>query len=121
MINVIGDNVIFLSFLFIILSFFFYTIAFFKRSNLFSSIGKRSLLSVLILLTVSIVLIEFQLITKDYTQFNEYDPVVNIGSASPEEIKFAQQKAYRYYFRPKWLMKHGLNTSLRLLRNSFKI
>ena len=67
MINVIGDNVIFLSFLFIILSFFFYTIAFFKRSNLFSSIGKRSLLSVLILLTVSIVLIEFQLITKDYT------------------------------------------------------
>ena len=67
MINIIGDNLIFISFLFILLSFLSYSFSFYKKNSLFSELGKRSLSIVLIILTFAIFLLEFQLITKDYS------------------------------------------------------
>ena len=67
MINIIGDNLVFISFLFILLSFLSYSFSFYKKNNLFSELGKRSLSIVLIILTFAIFLLEFQLITKDYS------------------------------------------------------
>ena len=67
MINIIGDNLVFISFLFILLSFLSYSFSFYKKNSLFSELGKRSLSIVLIILTFAIFLLEFQLITKDYS------------------------------------------------------
>ena len=67
MINIIRDNLIFISFLFILLSFLSYSFSFYKKNSLFSELGKRSLSIVLIILTFAIFLLEFQLITKDYS------------------------------------------------------
>jgi len=67
LINIIGDNLIFISFLFILLSFLSYSFSFYKKNSLFSELGKRSLSIVLIILTFAIFLLEFQLITKDYS------------------------------------------------------
>lgn len=67
MINIIGDNLIFISFLFILLSFLSYSFSFYKKNSLFSELGKRSLSIVLIILTFAIFLLEFQLIKKDYS------------------------------------------------------
>ena len=67
MININGDNLIFISFLFILLSFLSYSFSFYKKNSLFSELGKRSLSIVLIILTFAIFLLEFQLITKDYS------------------------------------------------------
>jgi len=67
LINIIGDNLVFISFLFILLSFLSYSFSFYKKNSLFSELGKRSLSIVLIILTFAIFLLEFQLITKDYS------------------------------------------------------
>ncbi len=53
-----------------------------------------------------------QLITDDFTQFTEYKPVVNIGSATPTEVSHAHARAYRsFYLRWGWMIsawtKHG--------------
>ena len=65
MINIIGDNLVFISFLFILLSFLSYSFSFYKKNSLFSELGKRSLSIVLIILTFAIFILEFQLISKD--------------------------------------------------------
>jgi len=57
------------------------------------------------------------LITKDFTKFNEYQPVVDIKTSTPEEVIAYASKAYRYYLRPQWLLPYGVKTSFRLLRN----
>ena len=67
MINLLGDNVLFISFLFILISFIFYWIAFVKKNDLFVELGRRSLLVTTILLSISIILLEYLLITKDYS------------------------------------------------------
>ena len=47
------------------------------------------------------------LITDDFTRFNEYEPVVDIGTATPQEVAAAAREAYRYYSRAAWLRRHG--------------
>ena len=52
--------------------------------------------------------LEKNLITKDYSNFNEYTPVVKIKGVNPERISYYVNKAYNsYYFRFSWLKKHG--------------
>jgi len=67
LINIIGDNLIFISFLFVLLSFLSYGFSFYKKNSLVSELGRRSLAIVLTILTIAIFLLEFQLITKDYS------------------------------------------------------
>jgi radical SAM superfamily enzyme YgiQ (UPF0313 family) len=58
------------------------------------------------------------LLTSDYTQFNEYQPVVEIGTATAQEVRDAHAKAYRqYYMRPSWILRNGASTAVRLLQN----
>ena len=60
-------------------------------------------------------LVEKQLITDDFTQFTEYDPVLDIGTSSVQEVKSAHTKAYsEYYLRWDWLKYHGVSTTFRL-------
>ncbi len=59
-----------------------------------------------------------QLITTDFTQFTEYKPVVDIGTATPADVSRAQARAYRrFYLRPGWMLRYGLGTLLRLIAN----
>lgn len=57
------------------------------------------------------------LLTRDFTQFNEYQPVVDIKTSTPDEVIAAAQTAYQYYLRPQWLLPYAVPTSLRLIRN----
>jgi len=58
------------------------------------------------------------LLTDDYAEFTEYQPVADIMTASPEEVRSAARKAYRYYLRPSWLLKFGAPTLYRFIINS---
>ena len=87
MINLLGDNVLFISFLFILISFIFYWIAFVKKNDLFVELGRRSLLVTTILLSISIILLEYLLITKDYSNLyvvknvsNDLEPLYSATS-----------------------------------------
>lgn len=61
-----------------------------------------------------------QLITADFTQFTEYKPVVDIGTATPQEVSNAHARAYRrFYLRGRWMLRHGASTLLRLIANQF--
>jgi radical SAM superfamily enzyme YgiQ (UPF0313 family) len=58
------------------------------------------------------------LLTTDYTQFNEYQPVVEIGTATAQEVRDAHAHAYRkYYLRPSWLLQNGATTAIRMIQN----
>jgi len=58
------------------------------------------------------------LLTTDYTEFNEYQPVVDIGTSTPDEVRSAHGRAYRdYYLRPSWLASNGPKTFVRLIQN----
>tara|TARA_B100000925_G_C22006978_1_gene474150 strand:- start:1750 stop:3651 length:1902 start_codon:yes stop_codon:yes gene_type:complete len=87
LINLLGDNVLFISFLFILISFIFYWIAFVKKNDLFVELGRRSLLVTTILLSISIILLEYLLITKDYSNLyvvknvsNDLEPLYSATS-----------------------------------------
>ena len=59
-----------------------------------------------------------KLLTTDYTQFNEYQPVVEIGTATAQEVRDAHAQAYRkYYLRPSWLLQNGASTAIRMIQN----
>lgn len=58
-----------------------------------------------------------RLLTDDLSQYNEFTPVVNIGTATPEEVETALARAYGYYFRTQWMKRYGPKTFLRCLRN----
>ncbi len=62
-----------------------------------------------------------RLMTTDFAEFDEYRPVVNISSATPQEVVQASQKAYGYYFRFNWLKTYGFNTAYRFVRNTLRI
>lgn len=62
--------------------------------------------------------VENQLITRDFTKYNEYEPVLDIQTSTPEEVRSAHGAAYReFYLRPNWLLRHGASTFLRLITN----
>lgn len=61
--------------------------------------------------------LEKDLLTKDFSRFNEYQPVVDIKTSTPEEVVQFAKRAYRYYLRPSWVRSYALPTSLRLIRN----
>lgn len=58
-----------------------------------------------------------RLLSKDFTDFNEYQPVADIQTSSPDEVKMAAAQAYRYYLRFPWIVKHGFKTLKRLVQN----
>jgi radical SAM superfamily enzyme YgiQ (UPF0313 family) len=63
--------------------------------------------------------LENKLTTRDFTNFSEYQPVVNIDTASAEEITAAAKRAYQYYFRLGWWSHYGVRTSVRLISTIF--
>ena len=51
-----------------------------------------------------------KLIHTDWSKFTEYNPVMSIDLATPQEIEYARDFAYRtYYMSGKWLFRHGFN------------
>jgi radical SAM superfamily enzyme YgiQ (UPF0313 family) len=61
--------------------------------------------------------LEDKLMTKDFTQFNEYQPVVDIKTATPDEVIEAASKSYRYYIRSDWFLAHSFKIVRGLLSN----
>jgi radical SAM superfamily enzyme YgiQ (UPF0313 family) len=60
------------------------------------------------------------LLTMDYSQFNEYQPVVDIGTSTPEQILKMHAFAYRrFYLRWEWLRVYGASTASQLIQNAF--
>lgn len=46
--------------------------------------------------------------TFDYSKYTEYDPIVRLDDATPEQILKMKNKAFNgYYIRPSWVAKHG--------------
>lgn len=57
-----------------------------------------------------------KLMHRDWSQYTEYQPVMSIPNATPEEIIEARNRAYRYYYiRPQWMLKYGLGAIKGLL------
>jgi len=54
-----------------------------------------------------------RLITHDWEKFDEYTPVLKLKYVDPQELEKLKIKAYfNYYFRAKWLFKHGYKVFL---------
>ncbi len=52
--------------------------------------------------------IEPRLLTRDWTRYTTYHPVVKLDHISSEDVLRFKDKAYReFYFRPAWWMKNG--------------
>lgn len=59
-----------------------------------------------------------RLLTQDWSRFTEYEPVVDIPGASPEEVLAFRDQAFRgYYLRPRWVARHGFKVARRMLAN----
>jgi hypothetical protein len=59
------------------------------------------------------------LLTTDFTQFNEYQPVMDIRSSTPEQVSRMHAMAYRrFYLRWDWVKQYGLATMTRLTQNA---
>ncbi len=59
-----------------------------------------------------------KILTEDFTKFNEYQPVMDIGTATPDEVTAAHASAYRnFYLRGSWMRKFAVPTTYRMLTN----
>jgi radical SAM superfamily enzyme YgiQ (UPF0313 family) len=48
------------------------------------------------------------LLTRDFSKFTEYEPVVKVDGVTPEQIKHYMNVAFNgYYLRFSWIFKHG--------------
>lgn len=57
------------------------------------------------------------LLTTDWSQYTEYEPVIKLPNVTPDQIRSIRDKAYStYYMRPNWIMKHGPKVMKDLLR-----
>ena len=55
--------------------------------------------------------VEDRLLTKDFSKYTEYDPVVKIDNITPYEIIQLKNQAYSsYYFRLDWILQHTFQT-----------
>jgi anaerobic magnesium-protoporphyrin IX monomethyl ester cyclase len=57
------------------------------------------------------------LLTDDFSQYDEYQPVVDIKTSTPQEVREYAGRAFQYYLRPSWLVKYGPKTFVRLMQN----
>ncbi len=61
-----------------------------------------------------------QLLTLDFSEYTEYDPVFKNEHVSANEIIQYRDKAFNgYYIRPQWLYKHGVGLAGRILKTSY--
>jgi len=52
--------------------------------------------------------IEDQLVTREWSKFNAYTPVVHMKNLSPEKIVELKDRAFlKYYLRPEWMLKRA--------------
>ena len=58
------------------------------------------------------------LLEKDFSKYDEFTPVVDIKTATVDEVENSMSEAYRYYFRWSWVREYFLRTFFRLM---FKI
>ena len=60
------------------------------------------------------------LLTNDFSLFTEYIPVLDIKSATPEDVRSAHSRAFKsYYLRLAWFVQYGPILIYRLLINIF--
>lgn len=61
-----------------------------------------------------------RIMTYDYSQYTEYDPVVRVEGVSPDKLVQIKNSAYNgYYLRPAWIRKHGLSFAKELVTSRF--
>ena len=65
--------------------------------------------------------IKNDIVVKDFSKYDEYQPVVDIKTSSFDDIRSAASRAFKYYLRTKWFFKYGVSTSYKLFINLLRI
>ena len=63
-----------------------------------------------------------KLLTKDFSLYTEYNPVVKIEGVRPERLRQLLNKAYNsYYFRFSWIIKNGSKAIIGFITSKFQV